>query len=227
MTSISHEQARGLLQAAEDQTLGPDQRENLDSHLSACGECRAYAEELNETGQALRETLQVRWNVTPLPISMEAILRSANTKGTDQPSLKIISRFAAVPAMLIAFLAIAITFSVWRYSSGTNPPTQTLSASALQVPTPSAQWTATRSIPTDCDILLYEVQEKDTLASIADQFLVSREMLIEYNHLSTEVLSVHTQIKIPVCNSTPLVSSKTPQSTLAYTPHAEFTLSTP
>jgi peptide/nickel transport system substrate-binding protein len=59
--SLSHEQAQNYLEAAADDMLGVEATEELQNHLAACAECRAYAAKLEALETLLSQSLQARW----------------------------------------------------------------------------------------------------------------------------------------------------------------------
>lgn len=223
MNSISHIQARALLDLAADLSLPPDERDSLDGHLSACDECRRYAGELAEVEGVLRHSLASNLKVQKAQVSVGEILRQVRPYGAVQTALRFASRFAAAPILTLVLLAVALTLGLPQLTGGVS--TQTLTATALLAPTPSAQTTSTRLTQTGCESLRYRVQEGDTLDSIAQAFSISREVLAVHNGLNTAELPA--ELFIPLCRATPLVGSQTPASTITVTPQAEYTLRTP
>ncbi len=224
---ISHAQARALLESAADQPLRAEERESLDGHLSACHKCRLYEEELANVQQSLQSSLQSRWSLAIAPLSIEEILQAAKVVEKSQPPLKVFSRLALAPSMIIVLLAITLSFGLSQISGiGTNP-TQTLTSTAMLAPTPSLQILSTQLMMAKCESIPYEVQENETLTHIAQQFSISKEIIMAYNGLTTDALPAHAQLRIPLCHSTPLAGSQTPASTLTITPQAEYTLRTP
>jgi anti-sigma factor RsiW len=221
MNSISHIQARALLDSAADLSLSPGERDSLEEHLSACDECRRYAGELAEVEQALGQSLQTHQKASAVHLSVEEIMRHARLSQT--PALRFASRFAAAPILLVVLLAITLTLGLPRLTGGTGPA-QT-STAALLVPTPSARNTSTLLTMPECESLPYQVQRGDNLEGIAQKFSISKEILMAYNDLTAEPLPA--QLDIPLCYATPLVGSQTPASTITLTPQAEFTLRTP
>ncbi|OGN95304.1 MAG: hypothetical protein A2Z71_00265 [Chloroflexi bacterium RBG_13_50_21] len=57
----AHLQARELIHLEMDGSLDDDQRKQLDQHLEACEECRAYAGRIGQLNAQLMHSLQVRW----------------------------------------------------------------------------------------------------------------------------------------------------------------------
>jgi LysM repeat protein len=74
---------------------------------------------------------------------------------------------------------------------------------ASSVPTPSVESTNTSASPGGCYQIRYTVQADDTLASIAEQFSVSKDELIASNHLQTASIHPGMALIIPACNFTP------------------------
>jgi hypothetical protein len=71
--SITHEEARKLIQFKSDVALEPQQLGTLEIHLNSCMECRAFAEEIKEVEDLLVLTMLRYWNFQPVPLSVEAI----------------------------------------------------------------------------------------------------------------------------------------------------------
>ncbi len=224
MKTISHKLARRLLQMAADQGLQADQSEILTAHISNCAECSAYAEKLGELQNLLRSTMRRQWMISPRPLSINQITNFLSAAKTKQRSLKIYSRFAAISMAIAVFVAMLIAIDLWRIESSF---VETPSTAALLIPTPSADLTATYVFQ-NCQLMLYKVQINDTLDGIAQKFSLPKDMLITYNNLTSDKVSPHDQLKIPICESTPLTASKTPViTTTAFTPRVEITLHTP
>lgn len=224
MNSISHIQARALLDLAADLSLPPNERDSLDGHLSACDECRRYAGELAEVEGVLRQSLASNLMAPKVQLSVGEILRQTRPYGALQPALRFASRFAAAPILILVVLAVTLTLGLPRVTGGTDSA-RTLTATALLVPTPSARITSTLLTRPECETIPYQVQAGDSLEGIAQKFSISKDILMAYNNLTAEALPA--QLDIPLCYATPLVGSQTPASTVTITPQAEFTLRTP
>lgn len=224
MNSISHIQARALLDLAADLSLPPNERDSLDGHLSACDECRRYAGELAEVEGVLRQSLASNLMAPKVQLSVGEILRQTRPYGALQPALRFASRFAAAPILILVVLAVTLTLGLPRLTGGTDSA-RTLTATALLVPTPSARITSTLLTRPECETIPYQVQGGDSLEGIAQKFSISKEILMAYNNLTAEALPA--QLNIPLCYATPLVGSQTPTSTVTITPQAEYTLRTP
>ncbi|MBI5294841.1 MAG: LysM peptidoglycan-binding domain-containing protein [Chloroflexi bacterium] len=225
MNSISHIQARALLDLAADLSLPLNERDSLDGHLSACDECRRYAGELAEVEGVLRQSLASNLETRKVQLSVGEILRQTRPYGAIQPALRFASRFAATPILILVLLAVTLALGLPRLTGGGTDPARTLTATALLVPTPSARITSTLLTRPECETILYQVQGGDSLEDIAQKFSISRDILMAYNNLTAE--SLPAQLDIPLCYATPLVGSQTPASTVTITPQAEYTLRTP
>jgi hypothetical protein len=220
MNPISHIQARSLLDLAADQPLQADQRGSLDQHLSACDDCRRYADELRDVELTLQSSLGSHLIAPAVHLSTQEILSYIRA---PQP-IRYPSRLVAAPILLVMLVAIVLTMGLPRFTSELAAA-QTLTATALLVPTPSAQITSTLLTMPQCESIRYQVQADDTLEAIAQKFSISKDILMAYDNLTVE--SLPAQLDIPLCYATPLVSSRTPASTVTITPQAEYTLRTP
>jgi hypothetical protein len=98
------------------------------------------------------------------------------------------------------------------------------------MPTPSVQTTqSTTALAAfeNCELVLYPVQEDDTLARIADQFSVSEEEIMAINSLQTKAIDPSMELAIPVCNFTPTGTVHPATFTTTYTPDLGPSTSTP
>jgi len=212
MMQLTHEQAQAYLQAAADQLLDSEKRALLDSHLESCGLCQAYARGLDNLEATLRSALRNCWDATPIPLSMEKIL--GRQKKPEKFTFQRVLQFAGAPALAIAVVFLAILLGVRHFSSGLGGDISLATVSAEAIPTPSAQLTTASALVTDCAQVIYKVQAGDTLETIAREFSVPKETIMEINGLKTEDLSASAQLIIPLCDPTP---SLTPTITMTYT----------
>ena len=67
MAGLSHWQAQQYLQQSADGRLAASANAELQSHLQACPECRAYAAELEALEAALVRALHARWDQRRAP----------------------------------------------------------------------------------------------------------------------------------------------------------------
>ena len=209
---ITHEEARQLTQFQADGVLDSSETSALNAHLKVCGECRAYADDINEMESILLPIMQRQWNFQPTPLSLNAIITGRHSK--KMPA----SLLLATRTAMIGIAVVVLALSAWQFTV-TDKQISSLSPLAiLPVPTPSIYSTSTEGILQDCEETRYKVQEKDTLESIARQFMVSKEEIMAANNLKVETVRTTMELMIPGCRSTPTGTLSPPASTTTYTP---------
>lgn len=220
---ITHEKAHKLIQYNADAELNPQEKAILSAHLKDCVECQVYAKEIKEVESILIPAMKRQWNLHPIPLSAYAIASKRNSK--IQASILLATRTA-----LIGFVFMAFVFSFWQFTLPSRPAFVQLPTNVLPVPTPSTQ--STQSVSTSflfqsCEMIIYRVEENDTLESIADQFSITNEEIMAINHLKTETINNTMELMIPICDSTPTGTVNPATLTTTYTPSIRQITSTP
>lgn len=216
MMEITHEEAQRLIQLVADDSLQGSERNILDAHLQSCAECCKYADSMQAVASLLQPLLQRRWSHQPLPHLSNQWTSSAFPK--ISPRSILVTRITAMSLICVAFLV-----AVWQSVQPSNPQPGMPSVSVPPMPTPSLQLTSTLVTNPGCEPVSYTVQENDTLASIADDFSLSREEVMAANDMKTETVLTSMELLIPVCSPTQPASS----STTTITPWTESPIATP
>lgn len=213
--SITHEEARRMIQFDADKALDARGRRTLDAHLDKCADCRFYAGEIGETEGILRRVMKQQWSYHPLPLPMDMIMGGNDSKIYSRIILA--TRFAA-----IALVFVLSVVSLWQV---TQPNQTTPPFMAMPVPTPSVQFTHTTVSVTDCRETRYKVREEDTLESIARRFSLSTEAILSANAMNADaIIHADMELVIPLCGSTPTTH---PPTITTYPPATHFTTHTP
>ena len=214
---ITHEEARWLIEYDADRALNSEKQRVLTAHFQECESCRLHAVEMNNLENILREVMKKHWNQHPLPLSMDSI----NIRTQDTNSL-LAWRVSLVSIAMVTFFFLIWGFKMTAFNSSGQTPLGNLS-----VPTPSVQSTtaSTITISTQCNYVIYEVQEFDTLDGIADKFFVSREEIMAFNNMRSDQINTSMELFIPQCDITPTDTVRTPTTTL--TPNIQLTIFTP
>jgi len=220
LTQISHEEARSLINVNADQALDADNYSILNTHLSNCAECRSYASELNEVEIILRELSQ-KLDRRFAPLGVEKILAQSKTPLFGFANNITVTRMAT---MILAVIAVVI--GVWQFSIF-GAPSSVSTYTAIPIPTPSTYLTSTNATLLNCDYVLYQTHEGDTLESIAAQFSVPKDMVMEFNKMQEEKIQAPMLIRIPLCARTPTITIYPPNTTITITPQFEPITSTP
>lgn len=217
--SISHEEARRLLQFRADGMLNPTDETRLNTHLEECKDCRTYAKSLDNTVSVLQQTLRKQWKAAPLPLQMEVIYSKINPK--RGMSALLTTRMAL---MGVAFLLFSVI--MWQSMASKGVARQNSPETIPMIPTPSMEHTATNASLNNCQNIKYSIQEGDTLESIARQFSVSADIILTINDLvNSSSLETGQELVIPICETTPTSTTNPP--TITITPFLEPVTTTP
>ncbi len=85
--SITHEQARKLIQLNMDQVLNIQESAILSAHLRSCGECQAYANEIKEVERTIASYHEKASGMLSLSPSRLLSLTEKRVSITDQVHL--------------------------------------------------------------------------------------------------------------------------------------------
>lgn len=204
--SITHEEARNLIQFKADRVLNAHDLTSLDAHLEICHACADYADQIKSMELNLREVMKKQWSASPLPLRIQDVRGKNISQGW-------LTSFLPTRKLLIGITTMLFAFAFWQFSvSGGDSSNLTLVAVSPN-PTPSASITGTHNEFEACDMLQYTVQDGDTLESIAEKFSVPVEAILNINDLQTGT-GLQTQIVIPLCTLTPTSTDHPPASTL-------------
>lgn len=215
---ITHQEARSLIQFRADQALNAHKNEILNAHLKNCTQCAGYANEIRETENLLRTTLQQHWNVRSLPIQVEDI------KGTLLPSFGF-RDLVTTRSALVVITMLFFVFGFLRFTSNNIGSSSSMTTGIPAIPTPLLLSTSTQHDFNNCAILPYEVQSEDTLKSIAKRFSISEESILNLNNLPSESVHLPVRLLIPICELTPTGTTHPP--TFTNTPSLELITYTP
>ena len=215
---ISHAEAMQLIQFQADHALHGDKQKILTEHLATCAECRAYAQQLNQLENILKNVMSKQWSLHPAPLSVAALM--GNKNGKKYSSTLLITRTALISVALLTFVIIG-----WQFTGVNTRLVSGTQFSMLPIPTPSTQITATSLLFSHCVQIHYHVQKNDTLESIATHFATSKEILMILNNMSSEDIQLNKELLVPVCNTTP--TNTLPPPTFTITPILDPTTSTP
>jgi hypothetical protein len=219
---ITHAEAHNLIQYNMDKVLKPQEKKILQTHLNDCVECRAFAEEIQGLENLLLPVMIKHWAVQPLPLRIEVIANKSKRNSQLQTSLILATRTAIISIVFAAFV-----FSAWQFTHLGSHTANPMPVSVLPIPTPSGQSTRTKISFQNCEELMYQVQENDTLESIAFQFSVAKDKIMDINNLSTESIHAKMDLLIPICTSTPTGTIHPSTLTITFTPLVGPTTSTP
>jgi hypothetical protein len=220
--SITHEQARQLLQLNMDHMLNPQEAATLSAHLRTCGECQRYENEIKEAENILVPIMKRQWDVQPVPLSITTLNRKS-----------LLTRTSPILTMRTAALTLvfmALFFSAWQFWISDSSEASLIPQSIPPVPTPAAltaQSPEVRLTVEGCALLPYIVQEHDTIAGIASQFSVSDALILEVNQIETNEVHPGMELLIPLCDFTPTGTSHAATFTTTHTPILYLTTSTP
>ncbi len=214
---ITHEEARQLIQFNTDHALPSAKRDLLDSHLKHCSECTSYRQEIKAVGETLQVAMQKHWSAQPCPLDVQAIREKSK-------SIHSFSNIASMRSALVAMLVFLFVFASWQLVARNNKSAM-LVTNLAPIPTPSLLLTGTSSHLNNCQKSQYQVQRGDTLESLAQQFSVSSETLVQLNDLPSKNIRPGMKLVVLVCDPTPTRTSSTPTSTttpimdpISYTP---------
>jgi len=226
MIEITHQKARSLIQAIADHRLPPGEKLSLDAHLVNCMECSDYASELSELEKDLRKVLHVNWDEQQPALNLQKIITPSPfnrfwNNAFVQPG--IMGKATVVAALLLGYffisniIGIQLPISVDQTATSLPTPNEMVSIYSTS-PTPSAQFTLVETSTRSCESFIYLVRENDTLESIAVQNKTTREAIIEYNHLTSDIVFAGEELAIPMCESTPSHTATIPERTITITP---------
>jgi len=228
MFDITHQKARMLLQAAVDRRIAADETSALNAHLEKCKECRGYANGLTDLEAGLRNVLHDEWSDQQPKLDLQAIMNPTPAKlmWVNFPSLtQSIGKVTIVAVLLLGYVMIANHFGIQIHSLKDETPTNLPTPNELLLlshtsPTPSAptQLATTKLTMQDCDVITYIVQATDSLESIATKHGISKELIMEYNNLTSEVVPPDMELFIPLCRSTPSRTASLPGDLITNTP---------
>ncbi len=219
---ITHAEAHNLIQYNMDKVLKPQEKKLLQTHLNDCVECRAFAQQMKGLENLLLPLMIQHWAVQPLPFRMETIAHKSKRNLQLQTSMILVTRTAMISIVFAAFV-----FSAWQFTHSGRQTSNPVPVSVLPIPTPSGQSTSTKIIFQNCEETIYQVQENDTLESIASQFSVAKDKIMAINNLSTESIHAKMELLIPICTSTPTGTIHPSTLTITFTPLIGPTTSTP
>src|SRR5258706_7876509 len=134
---ISHEEAMQLIQFQADHALHGDKQKTLTEHLTTCAECQAYAQQLNQLENILKNVMSKRWNLHPAPLSVATLM--GNKIGKKYSSVLLITRTALISMALLAFVIVG-----WQFTDANTRSISGTQFTMLPITTPSTQITATR-----------------------------------------------------------------------------------
>ena len=210
---ITHAEAHKLIQFNLERALNVENQKMLFAHLQECESCRAYADGMRNVENALRHVMNKQWQFRPLPLSIGLIKSQKNTHPLFQ------WRTALVSMVLVVF-----SFCIWELTTVYDSSRQTAS-NVLPVPTPSIQLSTASIEAPKCKWSLHKVNHLDTLETIAYQYSVSKEDIITFNNMNSDVIYESMEIKIPQCDATPTATANLPTMILA--PILELSTDTP
>jgi LysM repeat protein len=226
MFEIDHQKARALLQAAADRTLSEEEKSALDAHLAECKDCSNYAENLTKLEAQLHKVFHAQWNHQRPVLNIQSVVHPSRRKlvwNTLFGQTHVLEKVTIVAALLLGYVVIANLFGI-RVPIGeqdtptTVPTPNQLSFATVLSPTPSAHFTLTGMATNDCETVHYIVGRNDTLDSIALQYNMSKEMILEYNNLNSDMLFSGMELLIPLCKSTPQYTTNIPGNTSTIPP---------
>jgi len=217
---ITHAEAQKLIQFDLDKALKPEEKNILQIHLHDCMECRTFVEELKGVEHLLVPAMIRHWAAQPAPHLMEAL---TNKRELQLPAGMVLATRTA----LISIVLAAFVLSAWQFTHSSSQPSNPVPMGSLSIPTPSGQSTSTKINFQNCDKTIYQVQEHDSLDSIAFKFSVAKDKLMALNNLRTESIRAKMQLLIPICPSTPTRTFHPPTLTITFTPLSGPTTSTP
>lgn len=217
---ITHAEAQQLIQYSMDKILKPQEINILQTHLNDCIECRTFAKEIKELENLLLPVMARHWAVRPVPLQMEAITNKR--KPQRQASIVLVTRTAMISLIFAAFI-----FGAWQFTRSGRQNSSPRPVNVLPIPTPSGQSTSTKISLQNCEETVYQVQENDTLESIASRFSVAKDKIMTINNLNTETINPSMELLIPICNSTPTGTLHPSTLTITFTPLIGPTTSTP
>jgi hypothetical protein len=212
---LTHAQAREMIQFDADSALSADSLRVLKSHLASCNACRRYAESIHAMEIHMRRAMGKRWNLRPAPLAMDAIRNSKS----PQHNL-VATRFAVITSAIL--MIVVVTLGIANAAKIDGNPQARLSVPLI--PTPSLRTTNTSPV---CEQIRYQVQPDDTLESIADQFSIPVNDLLDANHIRTGTVTSGTELIIPLCSATPIGTVHPPTFTTTITPLFETLSHTP
>jgi LysM repeat protein len=217
---ITHEDARTLIQFRLDQGLKPHEENLLQTHLNDCIACRSFSEEIKELENILLPTMKRHWNYEPAPLSIASLVEKKNSRWST--SIILTTRTALISLVFVAFV-----LSAWQFTRSDSRRSTPMPIGVLPIPTPSSQSTSTKISLPKCEERLYQVQENDTLESIALRFSMSKDKIIAVNNLSSETVRAKMNLLIPICASIPTGTLHPSTLTITFTPLSGSTTSTP
>jgi len=214
---ITHEEAIQLILYAADKAVPGAKEKLLHEHLKDCSQCSAYAHQFKDMENVLQTVMRKQWSQRPAPFSLSTL--KAKKDSQKNRNALLVTRTAFIGIALCTFIFIG-----WQVTLTTNPR-NAIFPGMLPVPTPSTQYTATNTLAINCQQILYQVQEHDTLESIASQYATSKEAIMNLNNLNTETIQRDMELLVPICKSTPTSTIYPPTFTI--TPFLEPVTYTP
>ena len=215
---ISHAEAMQLIEFQADHALHGDKENILNEHLKGCVECRAYAQQSNQLDKILKSVMHKQWDIRPTPLFLAVLM--GNKIGKKSSSALLLTRTALISIAFMAFIVIG-----WQFTSASSTTVYGTQFEVLPNPTPSTSITATTFSSKNCTQIHYQVQENETLDSIASHFATSKEAIMALNSLTVETIQPSKELLIPICDTTPTSTLHPPTFTI--TPFLDPTTSTP
>lgn len=216
---ITHAEAHTLIQYDLDRALSPEKKKALLAHLEECKTCRDYADGMSGVENKLRQVMNEQWNHhDPLPLSIDSIKKPMYLPGSAQ------NRFPLRTA-LVSLGLVAISFFIWQLTSTLYNPSVQSPSTIFPVPTPYTQLSTASIESPICEWVLHKVEALDTLDSMALQYSVSKQDIMIFNNMNSELVYESMEVKIPQCDVTPTMTAYLPTTTL--TPNFEILIDTP
>lgn len=216
--SITHAEALRLIQLQADHTLQADKQNILKEHLAVCATCQAYAQKVNQTENILKRIMHQQWDLRPTPLSVTALI--GKTYHSKNSSTLLLTRKALIGVTFVVFMMMG-----WKITA-TNPASSNATQfEVLPNPTPVTQTSEPATSAKSCIQIQYQVQDGDTLESIASHFATAKDDIVKLNYLTAETLKANTELLVPVCDTTPTSTLNPPTFTI--TPFLETITTTP